>query len=238
MGEGLDVFDLVAAAAVKAQSIARLHRVLRRLRELQAGIRAGADSLRHNIKPLIHSVEQYLAEAHIRRVVHDLARKIVPHIIADERLIEVRPMQRPLVEGIHPQHGDIARGRTVVRQRLDKIAVLIKIARGVASHSNVNDALKRRRVGGVIVALGMIHHRDGRAQQRTAVCGRGESSRSHGRCPPLVDGHARDRLSAGVDENERQMRAEQIFAVVLGTGCIGGALKMLMIAWVLIGQHG
>ena len=33
------------------------------------------------------------------------------------------------------------------------------------------------------------------------------------------------------------MRAEQIFSVV-GTGCIGEALKMLMIAWVLIGQHG
>ena len=236
MGEGLDVFDLVAAAAVKAQSIARLHRVLRRLRELQAGIRAGADSLRHNIKPLIHSVEQYLAEAHIRRVVHDLARKIVPHIIADERLIEVRPMQRPLVEGIHPQHGDIARGRTVVRQRLDKIAVLIKIARGVASHSNVNDALKRRRVGGVIVALGMIHHRDGRAQQRSAVRRSGEGVVAS--APVAVaDGHARDRLSACVDEHERQMRAERL-AVMLGTGCIGGALKMLMIAWVLIGQHG
>ena len=145
-------------------------------------------------------------------------------------------MQRPLVEGIHPQHGDIARGRTVVRQCLDKIAVLIKIARGVASHSNVNDALKRRRVGGVIVALGMIHHRDGRAQQRTAVCGRGESIVLTAAAAAL-DGHARDRLSASVDENERQMRAEQIFSVV-GTGCIGEALKMLMIAWVLIGQHG
>ena len=78
-------------------------------------------------------------------------------------------MQRPLVEGIHPQHGDIARGRAVVRQRLDKIAVLIKIARGVAAHANVDGALQSRRVGGVIVALGVIHHRDGRAQQRTAV---------------------------------------------------------------------
>ena len=145
-------------------------------------------------------------------------------------------MQRPLVEGIHPQHGDIARGRTVVRQRLDKIAVLIKIARGVASHSNVNDALKRRRVGGVIVALGMIHHRDGRAQQRTAVCGRGEGV-VFDVAVRIGDGHARDRLAAGVDEHERQMRAERL-AVMLGTGCIGGALKMLMIAWVLIGQHG
>ena len=145
-------------------------------------------------------------------------------------------MQRPLVEGIHPQHGDIARGRTVVRQRLDKIAVLIKIARGVASHSNVNDALKRRRVGGVIVALGMIHHRDGRAQQRTAVCGRGEAV-VFDVAVRVEDGHARDRLSACVDEHERQMRAERL-AVMLGTGCIGGALKMLMIAWVLIGQHG
>ena len=145
-------------------------------------------------------------------------------------------MQRPLVEGIHPQHGDIARGRTVVRQRLDKIAVLIKIARGVASHSNVNDALKRRRVGGVIVALGMIHHRDGRAQQRTAVRGRGEAV-VFDVAVRVGDGHARDRLSACVDEHERQMRAERL-AVMLGTGCIGGALKMLMIAWVLIGQHG
>ena len=145
-------------------------------------------------------------------------------------------MQRPLVEGIHPQHGDIARGCTVVRQRLDKIAVLIKIARGVAAHANVDGALQRRRVGGVIVALGVIHHRDGRAQQRTAVRRSGEGVVAS--APVAVaDGHARDRLSAGVDENERQMRAEQIFSVV-GTGCIGGALKMLMIAWVLIGQHG
>ena len=145
-------------------------------------------------------------------------------------------MQRPLVEGIHPQHGDIARGRTVVRQRLDKIAVLIKIARGVAAHANVDGALQGRRVGGVIVALGVIHHRDGRAQQRTAVRRSGEGVVAS--APVAVaDGHARDRLSAGVDENERQMRAEQIFSVV-GTGCIGGALKMLMIAWVLIGQHG
>ena len=145
-------------------------------------------------------------------------------------------MQRPLVEGIHPQHGDIARGRAVVRQRLDKIAVLIKIARGVAAHANINDALKRRRVRGVIVALGMIHHRDGRAQQRSAVRGRGEGVVAS--APVAVaDGHARDLRAAGVDEHERQMRAEQIFSVV-GTGCIGGALKMLMIAWVLIGQHG
>ena len=145
-------------------------------------------------------------------------------------------MQRPLVEGIHPQHGDIARGRTVVRQRLDKIAVLIKIARGVASHSNVNDALKRRRVGGVIVALGMIHHRDGRAQQRSAVRRSGEGVVAS--APVAVaDGNAGDLRAAGVDENERQMRAERL-AVMLGTGCIGGALKMLMIAWVLIGQHG
>ena len=145
-------------------------------------------------------------------------------------------MQRPLVEGIHPQHGDIARGRTVVRQRLDKIAVLIKIARGVASHANVDGALQGRRVGGVIVALGMVHHRDGRAQQRTAVCGRGESSVLTAAAAAL-DGNAGDLRAAGVDENERQMRAEQIFSVV-GAGRIGGALKMLMIAWVLIGQHG
>ena len=145
-------------------------------------------------------------------------------------------MQRPLVEGIHPQHGDIARGRTVVRQRLDKIAVLIKIARGVAAHANVDGALQGRRVGGVIVALSVIHHRDGRAQQRTAVCGRGESIVLTAAAAAL-DGNAGDLRAAGVDENERQMRAEQIFSVV-GTGCIGGALKMLMIAWVLIGQHG
>ena len=145
-------------------------------------------------------------------------------------------MQRPFVEGVHAQHGDIARGRTVVRQRLDKIAVLIKIARGIAAHANVDGALQGRRVGGVIVALGVIHHRDGRAQQRSAVRGRGEGVVAS--APVAVaDGNAGDRLSAGVDENERQMRAEQIFSVV-GTGCIGGALKMLMIAWVLIGQHG
>ena len=145
-------------------------------------------------------------------------------------------MQRPLVEGIHPQHGDIARGRAVVRQRLDKIAVLIKIARGVAAHANVDGALQSRRVGGVIVALGVIHHRDGRAQQRTAVRRRGEGVVAS--APVAVaDGHARDRLSAGVDEHERQMRAERL-AVMLSTGGIGGALKMLMIAWVLIGQHG
>ena len=145
-------------------------------------------------------------------------------------------MQRPLVEGIHPQHGDIARGRTVVRQRLDKIAVLIKIAGGIAAHTNVDGALQGRRVGGVIVALGVIHHRDGRAQQRSAVRGRGEGVVAS--APVAVaDGNARDRLSACVDEHERQMRAERL-AVMLGTGGIGGALKMLMITWVLIGQHG
>ena len=145
-------------------------------------------------------------------------------------------MQRPLVEGIHPQHGDIARGRTVVRQRLDKIAVLIKIARGVAAHANVDGALQGRRVGGVIVALGVIHHRDGRAQQRSAVRRSGEGVVAS--APVAVaDGNAGDLRAAGVDENERQMRAEHL-AVMLGAGCIGGALKMLMIAWVLIGQHG
>ena len=145
-------------------------------------------------------------------------------------------MQRPLVEGIHPQHGDIARGRAVVRQRLDKIAVLIKIARGVAAHANVDGALQGRRVGGVIVALGMVHHRDGRAQQRTAIGGGGEAV-VFDVAVRIGDGNAGDLRAAGVDENERQMRAEQIFSVV-GAGCIGGALKMLMIAWVLIGQHG
>ena len=88
----------------------------------------------------------------------------------------------------------------------------------------------------MIVTLGMIHHRDGRAQQRTAVCGRGESIVLTA-AAAAPDGNAGDLRAAGVDENERQMRAEQIFSVV-GTGCIGGALKMLMIAWVLIGQHG
>ena len=88
----------------------------------------------------------------------------------------------------------------------------------------------------MIVALGMIHHRDGRAQQRTAVCGRGEAV-VFDVAVRVADGNAGDLRAAGVDENERQMRAEQIFSVV-GTGCIGGALKMLMIAWVLIGQHG
>ena len=145
-------------------------------------------------------------------------------------------MQRPLVEGIHPQHGDIARGRAVVRQRLDKIAVLIKIARGVAAHANVDGALQSRRVGGVIVALGVIHHRDGRAQQRTAVRRSGEGVVAS--APVAVaDGNAGDLRAAGVDEHERQMRAERL-AVMLGTGRVGGALKMLMIAWVLIGQHG
>ena len=86
------------------------------------------------------------------------------------------------------------------------------------------------------VALGMGHHRDGRAQQRTAVCGRGESIVLTA-AAAAPDGNAGDLRAAGVDENERQMRAEQIFSVV-GTGGIGGALKMLMIAWVLVGQHG
>ena len=145
-------------------------------------------------------------------------------------------MQRPLVEGIHPQHGDIARGRTVVRQRLDKIAVLIKIARGVASHADINDALKRRRIVRMVISGSVVDHRDRSAQQRSAVRGRGEGVVAS--APVAVaDGHARDRLSACVDEHERQMRAERL-AVMLGTGCIGGALKMLMIAWVLIGQHG
>ena len=145
-------------------------------------------------------------------------------------------MQRPLVEGIHPQHGDIARGRTVVRQRLDKIAVLIKIARGVAAHANINDALHRRRIVRMVISGSVVDHRDRSAQQRSAVRGRGEGVVAS--APVAVaDGHARDRLSACVDEHERQMRAERL-AVMLGTGCIGGALKMLMIAWVLIGQHG
>ena len=145
-------------------------------------------------------------------------------------------MQRPLVEGIHPQHGDIARGRAVVRQRLDKIAVLIKIARGVAAHANVDGALQGRRVVRMVISGSVVDHRDRSAQQRTAVCGRGESIVLTAAAAAL-DGNAGDLRAAGVDENERQMRAEQIFSVV-GTGCIGGALKMLMIAWVLIGQHG
>ena len=145
-------------------------------------------------------------------------------------------MQRPLVEGIHPQHGDIARGRAVVRQRLDKIAVLIKIARGVASHSNVNDALKRRRVVRMVISGSVVDHRDRSAQQRSAVRRSGEGVVAS--APVAVaDGNAGDLRAAGVDENERQMRAERL-AVMLGTGRVGGALKMLMIAWVLIGQHG
>ena len=145
-------------------------------------------------------------------------------------------MQRPLVEGIHPQHGDIARGRTVVRQRLDKIAVLIKIARGVAAHTDINDALHRRRIVRMVISGSVVDHRDRSAQQRSAVRRSGEGVVAS--APVAVaDGNAGDLRAAGVDENERQMRAEQIFSVV-GTGCIGGALKMLMIAWVLIGQHG
>ena len=145
-------------------------------------------------------------------------------------------MQRPLVEGIHPQHGDIARGRTVVRQRLDKIAVLIKIAGGVAAHTDINDALHRRRIVRMVISGSVVDHRDRSAQQCTAVGGGGEAV-VFDVAVRIGDGHARDRLSAGVDEHERQMRAERL-AVMLGTGCIGGALKMLMIAWVLIGQHG
>ena len=88
----------------------------------------------------------------------------------------------------------------------------------------------------MVISGSVVDHRDHSAQQRTAVRRSGE--RVVASAPVAVaDGHARDRLSAGVDEHERQMRAERL-AVMLGTGCIGGALKMLMIAWVLIGQHG
>ena len=88
----------------------------------------------------------------------------------------------------------------------------------------------------MVISGSVVDHRDRSAQQRSAVRRSGEGVVAS--APVAVaDGHARDRLSAGVDEHERQMRAERL-AVMLGTGCIGGALKMLMIAWVLIGQHG
>ena len=88
----------------------------------------------------------------------------------------------------------------------------------------------------MVISGSVVDHRDRSAQQCSAVRRSGEGIVAS--APVAVaDGNAGDLRAAGVDENERQMRAERL-AVMLGTGCIGGALKMLMIAWVLIGQHG
>ena len=56
--------------------------------------------LHHQIKPLVFPVEHHLAEADVGGVIHDFPGDVVPHVIADQGLIQVGAIEGPFVMGM------------------------------------------------------------------------------------------------------------------------------------------
>ena len=86
---------------------------------------ACGDAFGHEIEPAVFAVKDELTEAHIRRVVHDLAGEIVPEIIADQALVQIGPVEHPFMVGIHAHHGDVVVLALVVEE-IQQIGQLLK----------------------------------------------------------------------------------------------------------------
>ena len=173
IGKVDQVFRLVLAAAVQAEHIAGGVGVVDGLGDVHPAVGAVGDGLHHDVEALVLPVEDDLAEADVGGVVHDLPGDVVPHVVADETLVQVGAVKGPLVVGVHA-HDLMVGVLPFFVGEAEEVALLVEIAGGVAPHPDEGVGLQIRLVAGVVVAGLVVQYGDAGGQHGVALGGGGK----------------------------------------------------------------
>ena len=172
------------------------------------------DRLHQHIDALVFPVQNHLAKPHVGSVAHDLGGYVHPHVIAQQRLVQVGTVQGPVVVRVHAQQRKVeVLGRRLVGHELDAVVLLVKASGAVAPDAEQRRGRLVGRIGGVMpyaLPLDRLQRND---DFRLALRRRGIANHGIGFVPDDVAG---DFLAAGGDPDDGQVGAQ--FRPVAGAG--------------------
>ena len=185
------------------------------------------DRLHQHIDALVFPVQNHLAKPHVGSVAHDLGGYVHPHVIAQQRLVQVGAVQGPVVVRVHAQQGkvEILAGR-LVGHELDAVVLLVKASGAVAPDAEQRFGRLVGRVGRVMprsLPLDRLQRDDdfGHAVRRRGI--------ANNDIVFIQNDVSGDFLTAGVDPDDGQMGAQ--FRPLAGAGLLRDfGAEMLMVA--------